>query len=365
MNFSIRNTALVLLTSAIYLTGNAQQTDDIYTQYNIYRNPTRVALNKFALTFTTGYGNTNYQHDLEDVYFYQDDGRQLILGNGLEALPVRFAGFSDWLNDPMASDTLLNDNFFDVPYNYLPNPVFNDTLRQNTFLVDTDTAAVNFQGIAHSIPIQFSAHYNYQDFRFGFGFNWERQTLKQLDPGTFESQIRPYQPNFKSTQFTRIFGMIGYKFYEYWDYAFVAELEVGRVTAGKQFNSELISRGIFTTIGISIEQNWSEYFRIIIKPSYELKNYNVMLPDGSATINHKQNTFFLKFGISINIPEIPRSPMKSDHVQLKHVITDPATGRLIEVRGQPIWKKQNPKVGENHRKLWRYKNRNKRKLNPY
>ncbi len=360
----LRNIALITCLSCPYFL-EAQNNDDIYERYNIYRNPTRVFLNKFSLTLSLGYGNTNYQHDLENVYFYQDDTRQLILGNGLESLPVRFIGYSDWLNNPTASDTLINDNFFDVPYNYLPNPVFNDTLRQSTFLLDTDTASLGFSGVYHSIPIQFSVHYDHKEFRFGAGFNWERQFVRELTPNAFATEVRPYQPNFKSTQFTRIFGMIGYQFYEYWDYTFVAEVEAGRINAGKQFNDNFITRGLYYTIGVSIEQNWSEYFRLILKPSYEFKRYTVMLPDGATGIQHGQNSFFLKFGISINIPEIPRSPMAADHVQLKHVITDPATGRLIEVRGQPIWKKQNPKVGENHRKLWRYKRKNKRKLNPY
>ena len=53
----------------------------------------------------------------------------------------------------------------------------------------------------------------------------------------------------------------------------------------------------------------------------------------------------------MNIPELRRSPIKADHVQLKHVITHPRNGRLEEVRGQPLWKKQNPKIGQNNRRL--------------
>ena len=342
-----------------------QSSPDIYERYNIYRNPTMVFLNKFSLTLSAGYGNTNYRHDLENVYFFQDETRQLILSNDIEALPPQFSGFSDWLYDPMQSDTILNNSFFDVPYNYLENPVFNDTLRRQTLLLDTDTAQLSFSSIAHSIPVQFTIHYNYQAFRFGFGFNWERQYVKDFEPSILTTEIRPYNPNFKKTSYTRFFGMVGYRFYEYWDYTFAGEVEFGVINAGKQFNENLITRGVYTTVGVNIEQNWSEYFRIIVKPSYEFKTYTVSLPDGSASVRHNHNAFFIRVGISINIPEIPRSPMDADHVQLKHVITDPASGRLMEVRGQPIWKKQNPKVGENHRKLWRYKQRNKRKLNPY
>ena len=113
-----------------------------------------------------------------------------------------------------------------------------------------------------------------------------------------------------------------------------------------------------------MEKELSEYFRVIVKPSIDIKNYKVSVPGGSE-IRHGHPTLFLQVGVSINIPEIPRSPISNDHIQLKHVITDPKTGRLIEVRGQPITKWQNPKVGQNHRKLFRYKRKNKKKLNPY
>ncbi len=338
---------------------------DIYEQYDIYRNPVLVALNKFSITLTSGYGATNYRHNLQGYYFYQDARQQVILPGNNESLPARFQGFTNWLNNPLPSDTLVNDNFFDVPYNYLPNPVFNDTLRQRVFLLDTDTAALEFSGVSHSIPVNLSVHYNINEFRVGAGVNWERQYMSNLRPSSFDDQIRDYVPDFTKTSFTRWYGLLGYQFYEYFDHTFVAELEVGRMNYGRQFNQSLMTNGVYANLGISIEQNWSEYFRLILRPSYEFKTYTMALPDGSGSIKHNQNTFFIRFGVSINIPEIPRSPMKSDHVQLKHVITHPKSGRLIEVRGQPIWKKQNPKVGENHRKLWRYKNRNKRKLNPY
>lgn len=323
-----------------------------------------VFLNKFSWTLTTGYGNTSYNHDLEGVYFYQDQDQQFIFSNDPLELGPTIGGFRNWLNNPMLGDSVNNVDIFDVPFDHLPNPVNNPLLRNRAFLADTDTASISFKGVGNSIPITASLHYNYQDFRFGLGFMFERQYLKSLEPETFTSVLRSYQPDFKATSHTRFFGLLGYQFYEYWNHTLVAEVQVGSINMGKAFNDAAITKSLFTTIGISIEQHWSEYFRLVLKPSYEIKSYTINLPDG-ASVKHNYNTFFIQFGVSINIPEIPRSPMKSDHVQLKHVITDPKSGRLMEVRGQPIWRWQNPKVGQNHRKLWRYKWKNRRKLNPY
>ena len=85
-----------------------------------------------------------------------------------------------------------------------------------------------------------------------------------------------------------------------------------------------------------------------------MKSYKMCILDASGLfldqVSHSYNALYLQFGISMNIPELRRSPIKADHVQLKHVITDPKNGRLEEVRGQALWKKQNPKVGQNQRR---------------
>lgn len=340
------------------------QSEDIYEKYDIYRNPFRVFINQFSFTLTTGYGATNFNHELSGVYFYQDGNSQSVFSNDIENLSQFFTGYGDWLNDPTPSFQTSIDNPFTVPYDYLSSPVNNPELRDERFLIDTDTASLGFKGLASSIPVTFTLHYNYEDFRIGGGFTYEKQFIGELNPTAFRNQVNPYQPNFKSTSYTRWFGTAGYRFYQYWNWDFVGEIQLGSVKYGKAFNREAISKGIYTNIGLSFENVWSEYFRIIIKPSIDFKSYTINLPDG-ASIQHRHPTFFIQAGISINIPEIPRSPLKSDHTQLKHVYTDPVSGKSMEVRGQPIWKRQNPKVGENHRKLWRYKSKNKNKLNPY
>lgn len=353
---------LLCLMSLLALQSVAQE-DNIYQKYDIYRNPARVIMNKFSITATTGFGITNYNHKLEGVYFYQDAQNQFIFSNNIENLGSNFSGYTDWLNDPQLGFQTSLENPFDTPFDYVSSPVNNPALGDQTFLVDTDTTDFGFRGGGRGIPITLAIHYNYKQFRIGLGYSYEFHFLRRLEPTSYYNQVRNYEPNVKRTRYSRLFGMVGYRFYQFWRYDFVAELQFGRITAGKQFNRGLIRRGVYTNLGISIENNWSEYFRVIIRPSVDFKSYTINIPDGS-TVRHKYPTFFIQAGISINIPDIPRSPMKSDHVQLKHVYTDPQTGRRMEVRGQPIWKRQNPKVGENHRRLWRYKRKNRKKINP-
>ena len=344
----VKRYCLIILCLISVLSLTAQ--DNIYRQYDIYRNPIRVFLNQFSITATTGYGATYYSHDLSGVYFFQNANSQFIFNNNIENLNSTYLGYTDWLNDPQIGiETSLN-NPFDLPFDYLPNPVYNPDLGDRTFLVNTDTTDFGFEGTSHGIPINLMLHYEFMNIRVGGGFSYEKQFVRPLAPTNFQDVVRDYQPNIKSTRFTRLYGMVGYKFYSWWWYDFVAELNVGKINSGPQFNSTATATSrIYTNIGVSIENNWSEYFRLIIKPSIEFKSYTVNLPDG-ASVEHKQPTFFLQFGVSINIPDIRRSPMGNDHTQLKHVYTDPKTGRREEVRGQPITHRQNPKIGENHRR---------------
>jgi hypothetical protein len=343
----------------------AAQKQDIYEKYDIYRNPFRVFINKFSFTLTSGYGVTNYEHKLAGYMFFQDENQQMILGKNFAFSPI-FNGYSNWASNPISDSERIRNNIFEVPFPHLPNPVNNPALVNNQYLVDADSIGLSFGSYAGTIPLLFSIHYNIKDFRVGAGFQYEKHLLNPLKPSVNGDIIRDYEFGYRSTRYLKWFGMVGYQFYEYWDYTFVGELQVGAAYLGPQFNTNTIGIGqkLFVNLGVNIEKNLSEYFRVVVRPSYDFKRFTISNLDGTNT-KHNNGAWMVQAGVSINIPEIPRSPQKSDHVQLKHVLMDPATGQLIEVRGQPFWKKQNPKVGENHRKLWRYKWRNKRKLDPY
>ncbi len=323
------------------------QDQDIYKKYNIHRNPVMLVLNKFSWTLTTGYSRTTNKHELTGYYFYQDSDGQYILPNS-EPLGAQFQGYSDWFNTPTLGDVL---------------PLQNPTIPE--FFLNNDTANIGFEGISRGIPITFQVHFNFmKKFRIGAGYSWEKHYVKELSPTNYKDIIRPYQPNFESTTYSRLFGTLGYQFYSYYEHLFVVELQVGKIKSRSEFNPSAVKQNLYYNFGVSIEKQLSEYFRIIFKPSLDIRSYKVAIPSGTE-ISINQPTMLFQVGVSINIPEIPRSPISNDHIQVKHVITDPSTGRLIEVRGQPITKWQNPKVGQNHRKLFQYKRRNKKKLNPY
>jgi hypothetical protein len=336
---------------------------DIYQRYNIYRPPFRVFINHICWNLSTGYGYTQYNHNLEGFWLYQDQGSLFIRQQLPDEsnIPPFIQGYGNWLNAPDLGPEVETEIDTDIPWRYLQNPINNPALSGAPY-ANGDT--VFWQGNANSIPITASLNVEFKNFKVGGGYTFEPQWVGEFKTVNKESGIPNYQPNFSYTAFHRAFGFIGYRFYEYWDYAAVVDLQVGKLWYGKVFTPGIYRGTININAGLTLEHHWSEYFALTLRPSFDYKRYTLNLPDGSFLL-HRHNSFHMQMGVSIKIPEIPRSPNQADHVQLKHVITDPQTGRLMEVRGQPFWKKQNPKVGENHRKLWRYKWRNKRKLNPY
>ncbi|PIB35256.1 hypothetical protein BFP72_07525 [Reichenbachiella sp. 5M10] len=336
-----------------------------YSEEDIYRSPVRAILNKFSFTVSTGYNAVSYKHDLSGFYLIQSPTQQLIAVDDDQPLGLDYPAYSNWLNNPQLEEPILLENPYDVPYPSLDDPVLNPNLVLNTFAYNGDSLDLGFKRTSWAIPLNLRIRYNYQNLRVGVGISLLYHKVNSLKPTVDGLGIRNYEPDFSSVFQFKYYGMVGYKFLDFWDYSFAGELEFGKTNLGSKFNKAYIDQGMYFNLGLSVEKNLSEYFRIIVKPSYDFRSFNMSIPGSTGGIKNANPSFNLNFGVSITIPEIPRSPMKSDHVQLKHVIVDPQTGRYIEVRGQPIWKVQNPKVGQNHRKLERYKFKNRRKMNPY
>ncbi|MFT4738084.1 MAG: hypothetical protein ACI8QD_000213 [Cyclobacteriaceae bacterium] len=339
---------------------------DVYQMYGIYRNPFRVFVNHISWNVMAGYGQTQFNHNLEGFYLLNDAGNLYIVGENNydpEAGEQVIQGYGGWFNDPTIGPLLTVDRTFELPREYIENPVNNPFLRSIVPILGEDIVV---SGPATSVPVTVSANVEFKNIKIGGGYTFERQWIKSLTLTHNEGLILPdYVLNFSAVNFHRAFGMLGYRFYEFWDYAAVVDVQVGKLWYGDAFNVNALQGSINLNAGITLEHHWSEYFSVNVRPSFDYKRYQINLPVPGEFVLHQHNSFQFQVGISIKIPEIQRTPYAADHVQLKHVITDVQTGRLMEVRGQPFWKKQNPKVGENSRKLFRYKWRNKRKLHPY
>jgi hypothetical protein len=180
-------------------------------------------------------------------------------------------------------------------------------------------------------------------------------------PTNFESDISTYDLEKSSVFLKHYFGMIGVMVYRYDQYALVVDANIGGYSLGKSFAKGNMKKSIYVNLGVTAEREFSEYFRVFIRPSYEIKSYKLNIPETSLVVQHRMDGFFVNAGITYRVPELRRCFLKSCHGQINHAHGN----REYRSRRHPIHKKQNPHYGENYPVLIKYKGKNKKKINPY
>lgn len=302
-------------------------------QIKIKRSPIRLFLNKFSLMASTGYGRTFYSVDWNGVDILEGNGQSILLEEyTLSGNNITYSGIRNWLNFPQA-DSLASVN-----------------LASGYRIINSDSLSPGYKGSGSNIPFHVSLHFDIDRFRIGAGYAYDFHKVKKLTPKGGGNYI--YEPGFGSVTQKRWYILLGGQVYQWrgWDY--FAEIQVGKVKYGGDYAPSLKS-GLAFNLGVPIEYEFSEYFWFFVRPSVEFKRYTlnmpVQYPDSGIPeiVDFKQPAFYTTFGFRIKFPEVRRCPVKSCRIQLKHV----HSGR--EFRGQPIYKVQNPKIGENEH--WRHK----------
>jgi len=299
----------------------------------------RAFLNKFSLNTSLGYGRTFYKH-VVNADVLETPEKLIMLGEyTLSGSNINYTGVVDWLNAPseVTGSTTVG-------------------LGTENHILSTDSSENKYRGSGYNIPLSVSLHIDIDRFRIGGGIIYELHSVKGLDPVNQGSY--PYVPNFNSTFMFRYFFTLGGKVYHIkgWDYN--VDIQIGKVKYGSQYDKSALQNGLYFNLGIPIEYELSEYFWIVIRPSFDIKSYTMALPQGDvsdAGIQHNQPAFYLNFGVRMKLPEVKRCPVKACRTQLKHV----HGGR--EFRGQPFYKKQNPKIGELYPELDQNKRKKKSK----
>ena len=301
--------------------------------------PIRAFLNKFSLNASLGYGRTFYSHKVNSDVLETPEklimlGEYTLTGNNID-----YTGVVDWLNAPTIVDGATT-----------VGPA------SDNYILNADTSEIKYGGSGFNIPLNVSLHLDIDRFRIGGGIMYEMHRIKQLNPK--EQGTYPYVPNFNSTFMFRYYFTAGAKVYHIkgWDYN--VDFQIGKVKYGKEYDKGALQNGIYFNLGFPFEYELSEYFWIVVRPSFDFKNYSMAISGSnneSTSFQHNQPAFYLNFGVRLKLPEIKRCPVKSCRTQLKHVHGS------REFRGQPFYKEQNPKIGELYPELEQYKRKNRKK----
>jgi hypothetical protein len=296
----------------------------------------RKILSKVTIGISTGYGSTKFKHDLSGFGILQNP----------DSLPRIFASTS-----PPNGNT-----------NWFNNSVYSSaTLQSNNFQVNSDTSDIGFKSKAFNIPIKGTLHVEFDRYRIGGGYSIEYTHLGTFKPTSYGDQIASYSPEFSSFWLKKYFGLIGGTVYRYYEYSLIVDAQVGGYGLGSNFNKGLIKKGVYINLGATIERDFSEYFRVFLRPSYEIKSYKLTLPEMTQSVTHKFNAFYINVGASYRFPELRRCVVKTCRAQMNHAHGN----REYRSRVHAIYKKQNPHYGENYPTLIKYKGKNKKKIDPY
>jgi hypothetical protein len=296
----------------------------------------RTLFSKLYFSISTGYGNTYFRHKLDGFGIAQAANAPPVIFDNNNA-GVRY---SNWTNNVVASTT---------------------ALPAGAFMVSSDTAEIGFSSKAFTIPLKATVHVEFDRYRIGGGYSMDYTRIGNFEPTNYASDIQPYSIESRNMFIKHYFGMLGVMVYRYDQYALVVDANIGGYSLGKDFAKNLMKKSIYLNLGVTAEREFSEYFRVFVRPSYEIKSYKLTIPETTQTLQHKLNGFFVNFGFTYRLPELRRCFLKTCHAQINHAHGN----REYRSRRHPIYKKQNPHYGENYPELIKYKGKNRKKLQPY
>lgn len=296
----------------------------------------RALLTKLYFSFSTGYGNTSFRHELDGFGIVQRPGSAPLIFDE-NNVGVRY---SNWTNDIVASTS---------------------ALAPGAFQVSSDTADIGFRSGVFHIPLKATLHVEFDRYRIGGGYSFDYTRVGPFEPLKYGSDISSYSLESPGMFVKHYFGMIGAMVYRYDQYALVVDANIGGYSLGKDFAKNLMKKSIYLNLGVKAEREFSEYFRLFIRPSYEIKSYKLNIPETTQSLQHRLNGFYVNIGFTYRIPELRRCFLRTCHAQINHAHGN----REYRSRRHPIYKKQNPHYGENYPELIKYKGKNKRKLHPY
>jgi hypothetical protein len=292
----------------------------------------RKFFSKFTFGLSTGFGSTAFRHNISGFNL-----RQPVAASPLIFQSAATTGYSNWFNKVTTATLPAGSTF------------------------NGDQEEISFRAKSFHIPLRATLHFEFQRFRIGGGYSFEYTHIGEFKPLTHTDEIQNFTHDASSFFLKKYFGSLGASVYRYEEYLLVVDLNVGGYKMGKKFDRSVMDKSLFFNLGVAVEREMSEYFRLFIRPSYDFKSFTMNIPETGTGIKHRFNSFYINVGATYRIPELRRCFLKNCRAQLNHAHGN----REYRSRVHPIYKKQNPHYGENYPTLIKYKGKNKKKLNPY
>ena len=332
----------VFLFLAISITNSLAQ-GNLKNSSSLEISPFRRFISNFTVSGSIGYGATFNSHEISQGGIIQNpNSAPLIFDNAFVVTDTISVAYNNWVTNPQTIRS---------------TPV--DT---SSFMIGTDSIAIKYKALGTNIPINVAVHYTIDRYRIGGGFSFEPYFVGDYRPNEFKNDLESFKADFKLSYYMRWYFTLGGEVFKTKRNMVVVDAKVGSYNQqNKYFNPEVIKKGIFFNLGVRLEHSLSEYVKVYLRPSLEIKSYSVTIPESSYSITHNLPAFYTDIGVSWRLPDRNKCPISNCHTQINH-----HHGRKnYRSRVHPFWKWQNPDYGQNYPKLIKYKRKNKRKINPY
>lgn len=308
-------------------------------------NAFRKILNMFSLEVSAGYGNMLYGQKLEDAVLYSDR-TGLYLTGALDTINASgFSGITNWINNPGINDSLSTYNPVYYPF---PDQELDSIVP--TF-ISSDSVPLKLRGRASSIPISVRLHFNFLErFRAGVGATFVRNSQANLSLKGFDERlVNQYTTDYKSFWSSKYYITAGGRYWDFWDYSYYFDFTFGIYNlSDKVFDENVIEKSNYWNFGFPIEKNLSKYFKLVFNPSLTIQSIETTQPTGQV-IKTNLNSLQFQVGVRVRFPLYKNCPISNCEAQKEHIHVDK------KFRGQPIHKKQNPKIGELYPTLGKHK----------
>lgn len=297
-------------------------------------NPVRKFFNQFNLSLERGYGFFSYQNTLKGLKMVRSqagDSLYIIVPGSAKVGSGPVTGYSNWFNDlePInipridEADELVDAN----------NLVYRNSGRLNPL---TLRLSYSIRKVRTGERIMTDNEF----LRIGGGISFGRINFKkEVNTQNVNSRLGNFKLPVTRVSTTKVFGSVTVNAYKYGDLSLLADVSAGIwKIRSRHFNRDFVTHDPFFNIGLIFEKKFSKYFKVYIRPSFEMRRFG--LANGAVSVRHGFSIFTIDIGALIKYPVYPRNRFKAHRVQMEHVFR----GRIY--RGRSIFQRQNPRIGQ-------------------
>jgi len=306
-------------------------------------NPVRKALNMLNFSIEAGTGFFNHSQNLDNLVVVRTDNP----GSFIYAFPIAEAPSGGPYNAAI--------NWFNGSQERTVNQI-----HDQDFAVSTDTLSVQFENQGNYTPITFRLSFSIKKTdKAHLKTTGERRTLDKdilrIGGGISVGRVK-YKNNFFTAKDIQGFGQKSISVVKTSQKKFFGSLSVSVLNNGdltmfmdfeagtwqfksEDFNSAVVKYDPFFSVGLTFEKEFSKYFKMYLRPAVEFRNYQ--LETEEIIIPNKLNMFSMNIGFLLKYPTYPRNRYQAHRIQMEHVFN----GKVY--RGRSIFRKQNPRIGQN------------------